>query len=105
MNKKRIRIIPFTSEKGKWCMWLGKFMEISRIKVYDILLTGDTKPLVGDTEYTKEERVTATMIFLNNIANSGIVLTQEDTVCLQIFEEGKKKSNKYGGKRQACVKL
>ena len=34
MDEKSIRIIPFTSEKGKWRMRLGKFMARDGNKVY-----------------------------------------------------------------------
>ena len=42
MDKKSIRIIPFSGKKEKWRKWSGKFMEITVIKGYDILLTGDS---------------------------------------------------------------
>ena len=42
MDEKSTQIIPFFVKKGKWCMWLGKFMARSVIKGYNILLEGDT---------------------------------------------------------------
>ena len=50
MDEKIIFIIPFTSEKEKWRVWSGKFIAISGIKGYDVLLTGDEKILADDTE-------------------------------------------------------
>ena len=39
MEENSIWIIPFTREKGKWCMWLGKFTARSGVKEYYILPT------------------------------------------------------------------
>ena len=55
MYKNNIWTIPFTGEKEKWRMWSGKFIEITRIKGYHVLLTRDTKIPADDAEKTKEK--------------------------------------------------
>ena len=59
MDEKTIRIIPFTGEKEKWRMWLVKFMDISGIKGYHVLLTGDKKILADGADKTKEKEIAA----------------------------------------------
>ena len=58
MDEKSMKNIPFVGEKGKWRMWLGKFTARSRIKGYNILLTGYIKIPADDTEETKDKGVT-----------------------------------------------
>ena len=57
MDKNNIHINPFTGEKGKWGMWLGKIITRAVIKVYDVLLTGDKKIPADDTDKTKDKGV------------------------------------------------
>ena len=45
------------------------------------------------------------LMLLNRIAYNELVLSQEDTVCFQIYEEVKTKSNKYGNTGKAWMKL
>ena len=59
MDEKTIRIIPFTGEKEKWRMWLVKLMDISGIKGYHVLLTGDKKILADGADKTKEKEIAA----------------------------------------------
>ena len=53
MDENTIQIIPFTSEKEKWCMRSGKFMARARIKGYYVLLTGDKKIPADDANKNK----------------------------------------------------
>ena len=55
MKKNTIQIISFTDEKGKWCMWLRKFMAKAGIKVHNFLITGDKKTSLDETDKTKEK--------------------------------------------------
>ena len=55
MNKNTIQIFPFTDNKEKWCMWLGKLMEGSGIKGYHVLLTCCKKTLVDYADETEEK--------------------------------------------------
>ena len=57
-------------------MWSGKSTEIYVIKGYNIILTGDTKIPVGNTEETKYKGVTATLKLLNKTAYNGLILKQ-----------------------------
>ena len=45
------------------------------------------------------------MKLLNKTSYNELIVTQEDMVCFQIFEEAKTKSNKYGDVRQEWMKL
>ena len=51
-------------------------MEIYVIKGYNIILTGNTKILVGNTEETKDKGVTATLKLLNKTAYNGLIIKQ-----------------------------
>ena len=77
----------------------------SKIKGYNILVTGNTKILVDDTEEIKEIGVTVSLNFLSKTAYNKIILSQEDTVCFNITEEARTKPNDYKGSNQARVKL
>ena len=55
MNEKTVRIIPFTGEKEKWCMWSVKFLARSGIKGYHVLLTGAKKIPADDKDKTKQK--------------------------------------------------
>ena len=55
MDKKTIRIIPFTGEKEKWHMWLGKFMAGAVIKGYYDLRTGAKEIQADDASKTQEK--------------------------------------------------
>ena len=79
MDKKSICNILFTCEKGKWRMWLVKFMAINGIKLYDVLLTGDKKIPADDADETKYKGFTE-LNFLDKTSYNEIVITQEYTV-------------------------
>ena len=104
MEKNTIWIIPFTGENVKWCMWSVKFMEISGINRYDILLTGDRKILSDDSDKTKVKLVSY-MKLLNITAYNDLILTKEDMVCFHIVDKARTKANKYGDARQAYIKF
>ena len=70
MDKNIIWVIPFTEEKGKWHIWLGKLMTRPGVKGYDILITGDIKNQAGDAEGKKVKVVSSTFNFLNKSAYS-----------------------------------
>ena len=95
MDKNRIQIIPFMGEKEIRCMSLVKFMERDGIKRYNILITGDTKILADNKEETKYKGDAATFKLISKTAYNGLITSQEDTVCFNIYGEEKMKSNKY----------
>ena len=57
MDKNTIQIIPFTGEKEKWRMWLGKFMARVGIKGYHVLLTGANTIPDYDKDKKKKKRL------------------------------------------------
>ena len=79
-------------------------MEISGIKVYNTLLTGDKKITADDADKIKDEEVTTELKLLNKKAYNELILSQEYMICFQITEEDKKKSNKYGNARKMWMK-
>ena len=81
MDEKSIRIIPFSGKKGKWNMWLAKFMARSGIRGYDILLKGDGETPADNAEETKNNGVTATLKLLNKKSYNKLILAQKDTIC------------------------
>ena len=52
MDKKTIRIIPFTGAKEKWHMWSEKLTETAGIKGSHLLLTGAKKIPEDDKDIT-----------------------------------------------------
>ena len=94
MDEKIICIIPFTSEKEKWHMWLGKLITRHGIKGYDTLLTGDKKIPGDDTNKTKH-RGFSELKFLNKTSYNDLILLQKIAVYFKIVEEDKKKYNMY----------
>ena len=85
MYTKTIQIIPFTDEKEKCCMWLGKFMARSVIKGYHVLRTSATKIPADEPNETGEKEISAIKL-LNFTAYNKLIPAQEDTACFQIFE-------------------
>ena len=59
------------------------------IKGYNILLTGDMKILIDDSEATKGKGVTSKLKLLNKTSYNELILSQEETVSFQIFDEEK----------------
>ena len=55
-------------------MWLGKFMEISGIKGYNILITCDNKIHADDPHKTKEKN--SELKLLNGTAYNELILDQ-----------------------------
>ena len=75
MDKNNINIVPFTGEKEKWHMWLGKFIEKDGMRGYSILLTGDMKIPADDAKETKNKEVTTTLKFLKKTAYNELILS------------------------------
>ena len=55
MDKNNLRIILFTGEKEKECIWSGTLIARSVIKGYDVLLTGDYKMPADDVRKKKQK--------------------------------------------------
>ena len=69
-------------------------MERSLIMGYNTLLKGDKKIPVDDSDKTKDKGVPK-LKFINKIAYNKLIITQEYTVCFQIFGESNTKANSY----------
>ena len=81
------------------CRGRGSSRQNKKMNGYGTLLLSDNKTLVNDSDI-KYEGITEYK-FLNKTAYNDRVLAKEVTVCFQIFEEAKKKSNTYGNAVQA----
>ena len=66
-------------------MWSGKFMVISGIKGYHVLLTGDKKIPADDADKAKGKYISALKL-LNFTAYNEMIPPQEDSVCFNIVE-------------------
>ena len=84
---------------------VGKLISRSRIKGYNVLLTGDKKIQEDDVDETEVKGGSELKLF-NKTAYNELILSQEDTAFFHIFEEAKKKDNKllkrYNRKRRFC---
>ena len=75
-------------------------MSRAGIKGYNILLRGDVKNPVDDTDKTNYKGVNSTLKPLYKRAYNELILPQEDMVCLHFLEEVKTKANKHEDARQ-----
>ena len=78
-------------------------MASAGIKIYDILLTGNSEILRDNEDETKDNGVTATLKLLNKTHYKKLILEQVDAICFHIIEDLKTKRDKYGDATQVFI--
>ena len=73
-------------KEEKWHRWSGEFMAGSGIKVFDVLMQGNTKTLEDESYESKYRGVTNMLKIINKIAYNELIFFLKDTVCLHISE-------------------
>ena len=85
-------------------MWLGKFMVISGINGYYVILRGNVVTLSDNEDESKYQGLTPTLKLPNKNSYNKIILSREYTICFRNFEEAKTERLKCGITRRAWEK-
>ena len=73
---------PIDVKKSK--MWLETFMATVGITGYNLIIRGEMETTTKHTENIKYKGVTDKMKMLNQMEYNELIISLEDTICLQI---------------------